>query len=96
MKNLISRLFGRNKSIPATEMGMPPEMLKGLISSLEKTKPVELDCADFFALLDEYVDVLLRGEDVNEVMPDVKHHLEMCGECFQEYEILVSAIEAAG
>ncbi len=96
MKNLISRLFGRNKRTPAHAMGMPPEMLKGLITSLEKTKPIELDCEDIFARLDEYVDAVLRGDDINTMMPDMKHHLEMCRDCFQEYEILVSAIEAAG
>ncbi len=75
---------------------MPPEVLKGLVISLEKTKPVELDCNEIFARLDEYVDAVLRGDDLDRLMPDMKHHLEMCKDCFQEYEILVSAIEAAG
>ena len=64
-----------------------------LLRSLAMTKEEEISCDDVHALLDEFVELKLRGEDVDELMPLVKHHLDMCRDCFEEYEALLTALE---
>jgi len=64
-----------------------------LLHSLAMTQEEEFSCDDVHALLDEFVELKLRGENVEELMPLVKHHLDMCRDCFQEYEALMAALE---
>lgn len=55
-----------------------------------------LSCADTYALLDEYVDRLAQGEPVDTLLPAVKYHLEICGNCGVEFEMLRAIILGAG
>ena len=47
-----------------------------------------------YRLLDEYTDMVLRGEDPEAILPQVKHHLEMCMDCQEEFEALIAALRA--
>ncbi len=64
-----------------------------LLQTLAMTKEEELSCGDIYSLLDQFVEIKTRGDDVEELMPMVKHHLDMCKECFEEYEALMTALE---
>ena len=64
-----------------------------LLQTLEMTKEEELSCGDAYSLLDQFVEIKTRGDDVEELMPMVKHHLDMCRDCFEEYEALMAALE---
>ena len=64
-----------------------------LLNMLNMTHEDELSCGEVHELIDEYVDLKSRGEDVEALMPLVKHHLDMCRECFEEYEALLVALE---
>ena len=68
--------------------------LKGMIKMVDATADIELACEEAYRLLDEYADMLLRGEDPEVLLPQVKHHLEMCMDCREELEILLSALRA--
>ena len=59
---------------------------------LDITHDDELSCGEVHELLDQYVELKLCGEDVDALMPLMKHHLEMCRECFEEYEALLAAL----
>lgn len=63
-----------------------------LLHMLDITHDDELSCGEVHELLDQYVELKLRGEDVDALMPLMKHHLEMCRECFEEYEALLAAL----
>jgi hypothetical protein len=69
-------------------------MLKKLLGMVEKTNVQELDCEEVFELLDIYAEAVVRGEDMSEILPKVKHHIEMCRDCFEEYEALVRILES--
>jgi hypothetical protein len=71
------------------------QMLKGLLKALTQTHEDELDCQRVFEVVDIYAEMSARGEDVSEAMPLVKHHLEMCKDCMEEYEALMRVIKAA-
>ena len=64
-----------------------------LLQTLAMTKEEEYSCGDVHDLIDQYVEIKRRGEDVEQLMPLVKHHLDMCRECFEEYEALIAALE---
>jgi len=70
------------------------EMIKGILEILTKTHEEELDCGEAYELLDQFVEAKVRGEDLSEVMPMVLRHLDLCRDCFEEYEALLRIIEA--
>ena len=65
-----------------------------LLQKLHKTEEVELTCDEVFAMLDEYTEMAMKGENVATLMPLVKQHLEMCPDCREEYEALERIIRA--
>ena len=74
------------------------QAMKNLLRQIERTPTKILSCADTFALLDEYVDRLAKGEPVASLLPAVRYHLEVCAECGEHYELLRDIIlgEAEG
>ena len=62
------------------------------LQMLEMTDENEISCDDVHELLDQFVELQQRGERVEELMPLVKRHLDMCRECFEEYEALLAAL----
>jgi hypothetical protein len=69
-------------------------MVKGLVGMIEKTHEVEIDCSQVYRLLDQYTEMVLRGEDPGQLMPLVKQHLDMCMDCHEEYEVLLKILES--
>jgi hypothetical protein len=65
-----------------------------LLEMVEDTDEVEIACDEVFELLDQYVELEARGEDVAQLLPLVKRHLEKCHDCHEEYEALVRIFEA--
>ncbi len=75
------------------EPEFPDQVIYRLISRLENTREDELSCDEVFALVDEYVEASQRGEDVGNLKPLLRHHLDMCQECGEEYEALLKVLE---
>ena len=44
--------------------------------------------------MDECAEAALRGEDVAALMPLFQRHLDMCGDCREEYEGLLRSLSA--
>lgn len=70
------------------------EIVHKIVQMLEMTQEEEYSCAEVYALLDKYVEGIERGEDVAQLMPLVKHHLDMCSDCREEFEALLRILEA--
>ena len=68
------------------------ERLKRMINMVDSTADIEIACEEAYRLLDEYADMLVRGEDPAALLPQVKHHLEMCMDCREELETLLEAL----
>jgi hypothetical protein len=68
--------------------------IKGMIKIINATGDSEIACEEAYRLLGEYADMLLRGEDPGALLPQVKHHLEMCMDCREELEMLLSALRS--
>lgn len=91
LKNFMKRL-GSSKEEHANPM---PANLKNLIQMLENTQEVELSCEDVYQILDQYAELVYRQEDSAELMPLVEHHIEICPDCREEFEALLSILEAS-
>lgn len=74
-------------------MTHPSDRVKKMLRMIDNTQEIELSCDEVFELLDVYAEMALRGEDVSESLPFVKHHLEMCPDCREEYEAVMRILE---
>jgi hypothetical protein len=90
IKNLIKRLGSareeKNEQLPAE--------LHKLIQMVENTREVELSCEDVYFILDQYTELVYRGEDTAQLMPLVEHHIEICPDCREEFEALLRILES--
>lgn len=69
-------------------------MLTKLMHMVEQTQEEEYSCNDVLQLLDEYAEMVSYGEDAADMMPLIKHHLDMCPDCREEAEALLSVIQS--
>jgi hypothetical protein len=90
------KIFKRKQSTPQKSSGMEitPEHAKKMLMMIEKTQEKELSCDEVHALLDQYAEMSLRGEDPAELLPLVHYHLDMCPDCKEEYEALARILHA--
>ena len=88
------RLFNRPESSGAKNGKFSPEALRKMMQQLEDTQDVELSCDEVLTLLDQFAEAYLRGEDVARVLPLVQHHLDMCGDCREEFEGLLRILRS--
>ncbi len=75
-------------------MSSSEDVLKGLIGLIQRTRDVELGCDEAYAVLDQHVEAVASGADAGALLPLVKHHLDLCPDCCEEYEALLRVIEA--
>jgi anti-sigma factor RsiW len=64
-----------------------PELRQALGRLLGPKEP-EIGCDECFALLDQYVELELSGEDPDAAVPGLRAHLEGCPACREEHESL--------
>ena len=69
-------------------------MLQSLIQALDKTEEVEYSCDEVYQLIDQYADLIIGGEDAEKLMPLIKHHLDICKDCHDEYQALIRILES--
>jgi hypothetical protein len=75
------------------EPELSDELVSRMMHRLVVTDDEELSCDEVFALVDEYAEASQRGEDVASLKPFIRHHLDMCRECDEEYQALVRILE---
>ena len=68
------------------------ERLKRMIRMVDAAAENEIACQEAYRLLDQYADMVLRGDDAAAMMPQLQHHLEMCMDCREEFEALLDAL----
>jgi len=74
-------------------MGQSQDALRKLIEMIARTQERELDCGELFAVIDQYTETMVAGEDVEEQFALVVQHLAMCSDCLEEYEALLSVLQ---
>lgn len=86
-------LFRRRRRRVAFVRGI--EELKMLVRFTAATEENEIGCEEAYQALDEFAEMVVRGEDPSTVMPRVKRHLDMCGNCREEFEALMRILRAS-
>ena len=76
-------------------MNQSEDRMRKLIEQIARTQERELDCGEVFAVLDEYTEAVIagNGNDVQEQFALVMQHLELCPDCLEEYEALLSVLQ---
>jgi len=98
LKEFINKLLSRLRSNVAQSGGQPPsarsqEVFKNMLRKIGQTQEIELTCGETFDLLDQYAEMVMNGEDVTQLMPLVKQHLDMCQDCREEFEALLRVLQ---
>ena len=66
---------------------------KRLIKAALKARSEEIGCDECLSLLHQFVELKLVGKKVPEALKLVEEHLEMCGECCEEFEALETVLK---
>jgi len=77
-------------------MGLSKREVDDLLEALSLTKAEELTCGDCLKLVAEFAESSLAGKSPSESLQAVKHHLDICAECREEYEALLTALKDDG
>jgi hypothetical protein len=72
-----------------------PEEFQKLLKMIANTKEVEFSCDDVYHLLDQYSEAVVQGNNAEELMPLVEHHIDMCPDCREEFEALLRVLQAS-
>lgn len=67
---------------------------QNLIDALLVTRDVEIGCDDCLMQVASYCETELAGKEFPEALRLVREHLEICTECHEEYQALLSAMLA--
>ena len=73
--------------------GLPDRFVQGFLQVLESVRMQDMPCREVFARLDEYVEKELRDHEAAKLMPLLREHFDLCPDCCEEYEALLSAVE---
>jgi len=94
IEKIKSLLEGLGSPKKENDMQMPADIQK-LMEMVENTQEVEFSCEDVYKILDQYTELVYRGEDSTQIMPLVEHHIEICPDCREEFESLLRILEAS-
>ena len=70
------------------------DIFRALMREIADTFEEEIGCNECFEQLDRFVEMKLSGLDAAQAMPLVQEHLDICGECREEFEALLAALRA--
>jgi len=76
-------------------MALSKQEIEALIKSVSLTRPDELTCIECLKELAEFAEHGLAGKSIPEGLQAVEHHLAICSECREEYEVLLTALKGA-
>ncbi|NIM24686.1 MAG: hypothetical protein GTO55_10615 [Armatimonadetes bacterium] len=71
-----------------------PNLLSRLIRQIGRTTQDEISCDDCFRSLDEFAEVVAQGGDASKLLPKIQQHLDLCGDCREEFQALLRVLEA--
>ena len=90
MKDLFQHIGGHFKR---DHQELPDEVIAGFLRVLEEVRRDDMSCSQVYSRLDEYVEKELHGENPELLMPLLREHFDLCTECCEEYEALLSVLE---
>jgi hypothetical protein len=89
IKDLIQRI--RRNFNPSTDM--EDEIVLKFLQILENVRSEDMSCDDMYAQLDEFVEREVTSRDAARIMPLIQEHIDMCPDCCDEYQALLTVLE---
>jgi len=89
LKQLIQRVRN-NISSPKS---LDDEVVLKFVSVLEQVRKEEVTCTEIHAQIDEFVDEQISKQDADRIMPLIREHLDLCPDCCEEYEALLTVLQ---
>ena len=74
-------------------MKLTRKEIDGLMRLIGLTRDDEINCEQCLTLISEFAEKELSGKSVPEGLKAVEHHLNLCSECCEEYEVLKKALK---
>jgi predicted anti-sigma-YlaC factor YlaD len=74
-------------------MELSDDQIRALVRALGITREHEIDCGECLDRVAEFAECELAGRPIPDALETVRHHLARCGECREEYEALIAALE---
>ena len=88
----IRYLIRRIRNSLHLQKALPNEAVLGFLRILEGVREEEISCDEIYSRLDEYVERELSKKDAAQLTPLIRDHLDVCPECCEEYEALLSVL----
>ena len=89
----IKSLFQRIQNIFKPQEELQDEVIVKFLRILEGVREEEMSCDEMFTRLDEFVETEVHSKDAEKLMPLLREHLDMCPDCDEEYEALLTVLE---
>ena len=74
-------------------MNISDQQVQALLQMLALTKDDEVDCNSCLQHMAEFAEANLVGKSISDGLRSIDEHLKRCGECREEYEALMAALE---
>ena len=89
----IKNIFQRIQNIFKPQDELQDEVIVKFLRILEDVRAEDMSCDELFIRLDEFVETEVQSHDAEKLMPLVREHLDMCPDCDEEYEALLTVLE---
>ncbi|HRQ42468.1 MAG TPA: hypothetical protein PLD25_31515 [Chloroflexota bacterium] len=83
-----------HQSSSATVLHLDDADVVKLMHCLSMTVEGACTCAEAYALLDQYTELVASDEQAKQLMPLVKNHMDMCPDCREEFEVLLKIVHS--
>ena len=74
-------------------MNLSDDQIQALLRAVSCTRENELTCDECLMQLGRFAEQTLKGRPAEEAHDLLRHHLEICGECREEFAMLLKALE---
>jgi len=74
-------------------MNLSVDQIGALLQAVSRTRDRELTCDECLGELGSFAELTLEGRPVEEAYDLVQQHLQICGECSEEFALLLKALE---
>lgn len=74
-------------------MKLSQKEIEALMRLIDLTRDDEINCDQCLSLVAEFAERKLEGRSVSDSLKAVEHHLSVCSECSDEYEILQKVLK---
>ena len=74
-------------------MNLSDDQIRALLQAVSRTRGHELNCDECLGEVGAFAELTLKGRPAEDAFDLVQQHLQVCGECLEEFELLLKGLE---